>query len=510
MNLLRDPWIPVRKGSDFKQITYKELLCSEQSDLQVALPRDDLELACIQMLAALTQVIFMPVDKKGLRARIKTPLTEQEYDAGIKKHLEWFDLEHPQWPFMQVLDPGASESTLIQKLFPGLPAGVSHAFFNEVNECRKVCPSCAVISLFNLCTHTPNMSGKHKGGLRGNAPISTMVYDGSLRRMIWKNVLSKDIVDQIFVGSRTEQPVWVEPIEEKRKISATSIGMIRGLFWTPVLVRLQSKQEMISCDCCGLPFSVAIEDFVLGSDFKFEIQGLWPHPYSPRQLNLQKENKKSKEKPEESVVSFRTTAPAWTQFSELLFQSEKTDKKEGYIPAAVVRQYNDLFSDQPLHLIVGGYRNKQAAILQRRHELYSVPAGWNEDLRDKIVEVVNIGLDCRKLLVDKTLYPVVKGNKDNGIKGVGGSINSKASELYFHLTEHFIHRMLRDTSLKEFAQVKTVFIDELCQICFDIFEQVTRPYTHKPELVGTVALARVKLKRLLRNLKEQHTSGGAV
>ena len=65
MNLLNDPWIPIRKGADFKHIAYKELLCSEQSDLQVALPRDDLELACIQMLAALTQVIFMPADKKN-------------------------------------------------------------------------------------------------------------------------------------------------------------------------------------------------------------------------------------------------------------------------------------------------------------------------------------------------------------------------------------------------------------------------------------------------------------
>lgn len=510
MNLLNDPWIPARKGSDFKQITYKELLCSEQSKLQVALPRDDLELACIQMLAALTQVIFMPADKKGLRVRIKTPLTEQEYDAGSKKYEEWFDLDHPKWPFMQVLKTGTSDPTPVQKLFPGLPAGANHAFFNETDECKKVCPSCAAIGLFNLCTHTPNMSGKHKGGLRGNAPISTMVYDGFLRRMIWKNVLSKEVVEQIFVGTRVEAPVWVNPIKEGGKISATSIGIVRGLFWAPILVRLQSKQEIITCDCCGLPSSVAIEDFLLGSDFKFEIQGLWPHPYSPRQLNLQKKTKEGKEKPEESVVSFRTTAPAWTQFSELLFQSAKTDKREGYIPAAVVRQYYDLFSDQPLHLIVGGYRNKQAAILQRRHELYSVPAGWNEDLRDRIDEAVNIGLDCRKLLVDKTLYPVVKGNKDNGIKGVGSSINSKASELYFHFTEPLIHHMLRDTSLREFAQAKTVFIEDLCQICFDIFEQVTRPYVHKPELIGTVALARVKLKRLLKNLKEQHTPGGAV
>ena len=100
----------------------------------------------------------------------------------------------------------------------------------------------------------------------------------------------------------------------------------------------------------------------------------------------------------------------------ITFSVRKTDKKEGYIPAAVVRQYYDLFSDQPLHLIIGGYRNKQAAILQRRHELYSVPAGWNEDLRDRITEVVNIGLDCENFWSIKLYIRLLKAIKIMGSK----------------------------------------------------------------------------------------------
>lgn len=505
MNLLKDAWIPVRNGVDFQQITYKDLLCSEQPNRQVALPRDDMELACIQMLAALTQVIFMPRDKNELRTRIKTPLTEQEYDAKVNKYEEWFDMAHPKWPFMQTFNTKTEEPTLIQKLFPGLPAGNNHAFFNGKDECEKICPSCAAIGLFNLCTHTPNISGKHKGGLRGNAPVSTMIYDGTLRKMVWMNVLSQEMADRIILGEHSESPVWVENIKQGENIQSTSIGMMRGLFWTPILVRLLFHNESIVCDCCGLTSTVGIREFLLGSNFMFTVNGLWPHPYSPRQLNLQKDNKKGKEISEESIVSFRTTEPAWTQFSELLFHSEKTDKKEGYVPSAVVSQYSDIFSDRTMYLLIGGYRNKQASILQRRHELYSIPAGWSDDFRDKIIEIVDIGLMMKKILVDKVLYPVVKGDEKKGIKGVGVAINTKASILYFHFTEIYIHNMLYETSLREFVKAKSDFLNNnLSQICLDIFERVTQPYTHKPELMGTVALGRKKLKELLKEIRKDH------
>lgn len=173
-------------------------------------------------------------------------------------------------------------------------------------------------------------------------------------------------------------------------------------------------------------------------------------------------------------------------------------------------QYHDLFSDQAIHLLIGGYRNKQASIRQRRHELYTMPAGWNADLRDKITEVVEIGLKTEKLLTDKVLYPVVKGNKDKGEKGVGSVINSQASILFFQFTEPLIHRMFRESSLREFIKAKNIFLDDISRICFDIFERVTNPYAHKPELIGTIAIARAKLKNLLNKLVNDHTiSGGA-
>lgn len=505
MNLLRDPWIPVKTANTFKQITYKELLCSEQPEIQIALPRDDLEFACIQMLAALTQIIFMPEDKNELRERINNPLLESEYNEAVKEAEHFLDLNHHKWPFMQVIDPGTNVETPVQKLFPGLPAGNNHSFFNKNNEFEKVCPSCAAVGLFNLCTNTPNLSGKHKGGLRGNAPVSTMVYDGVLRRMVLSNVLAKEIVDRIFFGDRIEKLTWEEPIEEGKKNSSMNIGLARGLFWTPIQLRLQIENRPIICDCCGIESNVCIEKFHLGSDYKFEVTGLWPHPFSPRQINLPKNNNK---KPDETTISFRTAAPAWTQFSEILFHTNRTEKKEGFIPSAVVTQYRDLYKDKNMSLIIGGYRNKKAAILQRRHELYTFPAGWNDGLRSQIIEIIEIGLEVKKLLTDKVIYPLIKGNKDKNEKGIGAAINVQATDLYFQISEPVIHQMLQERSLREFVSSKNEFLNDLSQICFDIFDHVTQPYNHKPELIGTISIARNKLKVLLNKLLKENTVAG--
>jgi len=104
MNLLEDPWIPGRADNGagaFQLLTYRQLLCEPGRDWQVSLLRDDLELACLQLLVCMTQVMFLPEDDAALRKRMVEPLTTEEFDAGIVPCRDWFDLNHPTHPFMQ-------------------------------------------------------------------------------------------------------------------------------------------------------------------------------------------------------------------------------------------------------------------------------------------------------------------------------------------------------------------------------------------------------------------------
>ena len=93
------------------------------------MPRDDMELAALQLLICLVQVIFTPSNKQQWQQRIKQPLTADEYEQAVARMMDWFDLLHPQYPFMQTRGVTATDPTPIQKLLIGLPEGNNHVFF---------------------------------------------------------------------------------------------------------------------------------------------------------------------------------------------------------------------------------------------------------------------------------------------------------------------------------------------------------------------------------------------
>ncbi|MBN1757921.1 MAG: type I-E CRISPR-associated protein Cse1/CasA [Chitinispirillaceae bacterium] len=508
MNLLTDPWVPVRKGTEFLQVRYKDLLCTDQPELNIALPRDDLELACVQLLAALTQVIFIPENQKQLRERVRTPVTESEFDAGIKKFnekdKEWFDLEHPKWPFMQTRGV-QGEWTSIQKLLTGMPEGTSksgsaHAFFNTTSEIRYLGAGITAIALFNQASNSPSFGGGFKGSLRGAGPISTMVVGKSLRKTVWYNVLSHDSVKKLlpWYGSadEAEMPTWVAPIPKNAKIFPDSIGLCRGLFWQPSDVEMKASDTFTYCDFIASPEQPCYTGF-RKERRNFELTSPWTHPYSPREYDKDGKFK---------YLAFRGAAPAWTQMNEYLYNSNIVDKG-GYVPAAILENH----LDSTVNLLVGGYKVERGAkIVYRRHDMFSLPSGWSEQFRDRITKIVHIGLETENLLTSKVLYPMIKGNKDKKIKGLGSSINTKASTMYYHLTETLIHEMLKETNLREYINNRSKFINDLSKICFDIFEQLTMPYAIKPELTGIIATARDKLRRLMNKLRQDYTvTGGA-
>jgi CRISPR system Cascade subunit CasA len=80
MKLLEDPWIPV--GSQ-QSITLQTLL-TEEGGWQLSLPRDDMEMACLQLLVRLAQALFTPPDRAALRQRLKTPLTTEDVFIGSR------------------------------------------------------------------------------------------------------------------------------------------------------------------------------------------------------------------------------------------------------------------------------------------------------------------------------------------------------------------------------------------------------------------------------------------
>jgi CRISPR system Cascade subunit CasA len=484
MNLLFDPWIPVQKDNTHRHIALKELLCHEE-DWTVSLPRDDLEMACLQLLIALTQALFTPEDFDEWLGRQDTPLTEEEYDHQARRYMNWFDLDHVTQPFMQRRDMKAEKVTPIQKLFIGMPEGNNHAFFNQVSEITVACSSCTVLALFNQTTNAPNFSGKHKAGLRGAAPISTLIHANSLRRMVWRNVLSEAVLNDSMPWwkSGNQAPAWIENIASGEKMHVTSIGLMRGLFWLPLKIELVKSNGEAVCGCCGLKIQAGYSGFNL-EEFKFEMQGKWPHPLSPRQWEVKKGER------QEGFLSFTSTAPAWTQLTQ--FVIEKQGEREGHSPAPVVTQFGSMQSyGEPLYLLVGGYRNKQAAVLERRHELFNLAQGWAEH-GDDVVKIVSLGLQVKDALRG-TLYGF---SKTTGI-----ARQEEAQAQFYRRSERLIHDLLCEMDFNQFNAARDRLAQDLSKLALDIFEEQTAPYQHRPEIYKSIALARAGLRAKLNKLK---------
>jgi len=497
MNLLEVAWIPVRaKGGtgDFRLLTYRQLLCEPGDDWQISLPRDDLELACLQLLICMTQVMFLPDDIRALRARLRAPLTEGEFAAGVSPCQQWFDLDHPTQPFMQSRGVRAADATPIQKLLIGLPEGNNHAFFNEAGEVRHLGGALTAISLFNQASNCPSFGGGFKGSLRGGAPITTLVFANDLRKIIWCNVLTREHLAKREIpmpGPKVDVPTWVQPIKEKSTIQWNDISLARGLFWQPARVELVKSKTDATCDVLGGAPVSGYSSF-RKEKFNYTVEGVWPHPHGVMSISEKKGQR------EQKFVSFTTSAPAWTQLAEMTVPID--DAKEGSVPAEAITQASELGIDR-LSLVIGGYRTNQAAVLERRHELISLAQGWRDD-NWRLKKLVSIGREAKTALRGK-LFFASQGNKDKGLKGIGVKIHEVAEKLYYARTEGLIHQTFsNELTWKEWTSARSGFAAAIARHCEAIFEELTKPYAAKPELVPVIAWSRRRLNSDLGKLLE--------
>lgn len=501
MDLLKDPWIPVRPDGGtgpFQLLTYQELLCNEGT-WRVSLPRDDLELACVQVLVCMTQVMFLPEDDGTLRARLRVPLASEEFAKALALCPDWFDLDHPTQPFMQSRGV-KGEWTSVQKLLPGLPEKTStsasaHCFFNEVSEVRQIGGPIAAIALFNQASNSPSFGGGFKGSLRGAAPITTLVAGNDLHETVWRNVLTFARVQERLPGYdldyTRDQPTWVRPIGGKETVHWNEIGLVRGLFWQPARLEMLRAAQVSSCDVLGTERQPVYTGF-RKQKFGFTVAGLWPHPHGAMTAGTKKGV------PESKFAGFTTTAPAWTLLSEFVVPRsiDASDAKEGSTPAAPVAQA-DAIGEGRLHLLVGGYRVKKSAVEERRHELMSLAQGWNDDKKRHLGKKAKSALRGR-------LYLAVKGDKNKGLKGIGADIHETGEMLFYANTEALIHETFdNEKTFRGWKVAKAEFARALAETCRSIFEELTGSYALKPELIPVIAWARRSLNTALAKLMEE-------
>ncbi len=480
MNLLTGEWIPVQHQGMFKHITLEVLLTQDQP-WQISLPRDDMEMACLQLLVSLTQVLFVPKDCTELKARIATPLSQVEYQQAIGNKVDWFELDHPEHPFMQIRGVPSKEQTDMAKLFAGLTGATSSTFVNEADLASQLCSSCAVLGVFNQAMNCPGFGGGFKASLRGSSPVSTFVLGNNLRETLWRNVLCESYLTELmpwYVETKDQAPNWVDVVKPKQVVEAHQTGLLRGLFWQPAHIELMKAEAPSACDCCGRE-GLCYVGFNKAK-FVYDFNGVWPHPHGPRTYKVAKGQK------EEKFSSFTTSAPSWTLLNQFLIQADSGN--EGRVPAPVVSQAKkELFNGEPLHLMVGGYRNNQASILERRHELFSIAKEWQN--HDRLIsKVVDDGFGYKTELRKKLF---------GFFKATGAAVQDQAEQRFYKQTEPLVHNMLRNMNFKENKAAFADYHQQLRDTTRSIFKQVTEPYQNEPKMIRALAIARRGLEKAM-------------
>jgi CRISPR system Cascade subunit CasA len=459
-----------------------------------------MELASLQLLICLVQVIWLPEDGGALRQRAARPMDAEAFAGGVQRWEDMFCLDHPDAPFLQVKGVVAKDVTGMDKLLAGLTGATNCAFVNEPGQGATLCGGCAAIALFNQANNAPSFGGGFKSGLRGGSPVTTLIQGYDLRTTVWLNVLTGTTLNQLLPSWReliSQPPTWQAPIKAGETIPAARIGLLRGLFWQPDHIELCPALSDGQCSGCGLYSTVRYDGF-FKAKFNFKVEGVWPHPHSPRLMQVKKGEV------EEKFLAFTTSAPSWTQISRMLVAQVANKSQQGQRTAAVIEQLRELWPGGDLRLIVGGYRNNQASVLERRHEVLAFNQGWERHV-DVIQQVVALGMAFKSAL-RKALYVFAEGIKKSEIKGAGVAVHEVAETRFFHSSELLIPPLLASLDFDQPQQVLQCLQHDLDRLCIELFEQVTAPYVHHPKLVITLAVARRILRKQLSELKPQ---GGA-
>ena len=488
MNLLDDPWIPVHEHGERRDIDLASLL-TQDTPRALALARDDMEAAALQLLIALTQTLFTPADGAAYRRRLRTPLTLAEYRATVRDYRHWFELFHPQTPFLQTRGVPASEPTPIQKLFVGLPAGITQTFLNPVDAIRHVCPRCAAIALFNQASAAPSFGGGFKNPLRGNGPITTLLAGHDLRATIWLNVLTRDTVRQHYPQATDPlAPTWIDPLRRQATYRAAEIGLCRGLFWQPNHIELLPTAAGGCCEACQGDSPRLIPAFNK-APFTFNVEGLWLHPHSPQQWDLHQGAPVRVR-----YRTFNSSAPTWHQLNHFLLAASTNQ------PALVVQQgQTELPETLQIRLLVSGYRTRQSLVLERRHELFTLPLRWPDHAGTRQLEAgLTFAQAVRQILRGQVYY--ASKQLYYASKQLGAPLLNAVEQQFDHGSRALVDALFTEMTRHERQQAMLAFNDAVIRLAYALFEQTVAPYHHTVRGIAACAPIRANLRRKLAAL----------
>lgn len=297
MNLLHDPWMPVRDSAGQRHWITPDRLAEPQWRAFDA-DRPDFNGALAQFAIGLLQTTTPVADVIQWGRLYKTPPDADTLQKWFEPVAAAFVLDGDGPRFMQDVDLG-SEGVAVNDIgallieSPGEQTLKNNAdHFVKRAQINALCPPCAALALFTLQLNAPSGGAGHRTGLRGGGPLTTLVLapgDASLWQNLWLNVRDRPAFLTQGGNAEHSEPQrsfpWMGPVTALQSLKgemAQAQVHPAHLYWAmPRRVGLVAPADDAgTCDGCGRPSQVLFTQFAT-KNYGLNYKGAWNHPLSP-------------------------------------------------------------------------------------------------------------------------------------------------------------------------------------------------------------------------------------
>ncbi|MEC9340208.1 MAG: type I-E CRISPR-associated protein Cse1/CasA [Pseudomonadota bacterium] len=502
MNLLQDPWLPVRRhDGDRAWIAPPDL--SDPTLAAFDAPRPDFNGALAQFAIGLLQTVT-PVQSNGAwRALFNNPPEQQalrEWFAPIEPAFE-FDGDGPR--FMQDLtlteaDGAVNDVAALLIEAPGdqtLRNNADH--FVKRGHVTGLCPCCAAAALLTLQINAPSGGAGHRTGLRGGGPLTTLVAcqpSRSLWHDLWLNVLDRPAFERnqsdIEPDDLYRTFPWLTDIsalqKPKGELAPVQVHAAHVFWAMPRRIRLDlEKTGEGECSICGRASNRLVQRYVT-KNYGLNYKGAWLHPLSPYY-----ENKEEwlPQHPQPSGFGYRHWL-GWVL-------GVASDAKKRYRAASVVTK-RMTEGDGQLRLWAFGYdmdNMKARAWCESSLPLYGLPQCAPSAQR-RVEEAVRFwlaGAEMGLLFLRTAVKQAWFGDEARGDFGmIDASFWSRTEAPFYRQLRQFIEAARVDGDLDEQALAEA-WLDQLHRAALDLFDS---------EFVGAGVVERQNPRRVAQAFRQ--------
>ena len=305
MNLITDPWIPVIRKNGADTIMPWQIAEAENPVIEINAPRPDFQGALYQFLIGLLQTCFAPEDEDVWEDYWKKFPEPTELRNAFEKVKDAFELDNPDGPaFMQEHpDPDKhydvfekAEWLPVEDLIGGALSDNTRKnnkdLFVKTKQIEVISPYWAALALFNLQVTGVLAWGKHRVGLRGNAPLTTLImpyFDQCiLWQKLWLNVIYREDIDLIPGDSAKKERSDIFPwmgktrtSPDKKPTSPPDANPLQHYWAMPrrILLKVEPVKEK-KCDLSGEKLEYGVRFYKRIHDGVYYTNG-WVHPLTP-------------------------------------------------------------------------------------------------------------------------------------------------------------------------------------------------------------------------------------